>query len=248
MVSSAWQSKVGFFLAPYQNYPKINVDTNTIMDDIHLILTTIPTKNRHKTGLDLDTPSNIAHLMALQRKGYMLRACDLMAGTGSLTSWLEVQPNSFLLAVDANLHRVTNGQNLVPNATWICADVFSRKFIERYVVNERPYDFIVSNPLFSGAMATLNLASYMLAEAGIIVCILPTHYWTNKKHALFYERSNLQIIYEIKLGKVAYYNTSSKTRQFSDSIFVFRKTNEKQYISKWSYLVKPIPKWVIQTY
>ena len=58
-----------------------------------------------------------------KNKDKKLNIVDLMAGNGNITKFISSYHNIF--AIEKNETRMECGKHLVPNAKWICCDVFS---------------------------------------------------------------------------------------------------------------------------
>jgi type I restriction-modification system DNA methylase subunit len=104
------------------------------------------------------TPFDMAMDFALDVGGK--RIIDLCAGIGMLTyatqmrNWYE-KDNLEFICVEKNQDYVDIGKKLVPEATWICADVF-----DILDINLGKFDTAISNPPFGNVKRSKNSPRY----------------------------------------------------------------------------------------
>lgn len=114
----------------------------------------------HHPGGAFFTPGDLADCMSLDVIGN--RVIDLCAGIGALAfacrnphEQARGLPAREIVCVEANPEFVAVGMKLVPEATWVCADVFDTGR-QRW----RPFDTAIANPPFGNHPRTGNAPGY----------------------------------------------------------------------------------------
>jgi hypothetical protein len=100
------------------------------------------------------TPVELAKDFRVEAQGHK-SIIDLCAGIGHLSYWMQdwiKWENVKLVCVEINPEFVAVGKVLVPNATWICADILDPEFPTKYLDNET-FSIAIANPPFGKNMA-----------------------------------------------------------------------------------------------
>ena len=101
-------------------------------------------------------------------------------------------------------------------------DIFGNTALSLYDYNN--YDYVISNPDFKAATATLRLAQELVTDTGFILVLLPSDWLLGaKKRLQRFQSLGLRIIKKYELGRNAYLQDSKKTRMFTDALFVLQK-------------------------
>ncbi|WP_216916809.1 methyltransferase [Nocardia noduli] len=121
------------------------------------------------------TPTDLADCMSLDVVGN--RVIDLCAGIGALafacrnlSEQANGRPAREIVCVEADPAFVAVGMKLVPEATWVCADVFD---IGRY--RWRLFDTAIANPPFGNRPRTGNAPGYLGSKFEYHVIALASH-------------------------------------------------------------------------
>lgn len=126
------------------------------------------------------TPSDLAADFAIEvPSSYRdrLKCLDMCAGIGVLSFWVYHRAHSdtppIITCVERNPHYVEIGKKLLPEATWICADIF--EFVKD-IKDQNFYDYVYSNPPYGRNVTTAHqdnydgkLFEYKIIELGLSV-------------------------------------------------------------------------------
>lgn len=100
------------------------------------------------------TPVELAKDFRVEAQGHK-SIIDLCAGIGHLSYWMQdwiKWDDLRLVCVEINPEFVAVGKVLVPNATWICADILDPEFPIKYLDQEN-FSIAIANPPFGKNMA-----------------------------------------------------------------------------------------------
>ncbi|MGN2638808.1 N-6 DNA methylase [Nocardia takedensis] len=138
--------------------------------------------NQNQPGGAFFTPTDLADCMSLDVVGN--RVIDLCAGIGALAfacrnthQQYNGLPAREIVCVEANPEFVAVGMKLVPEATWMCADVFAASR-QRW----RMFDTAIANPPFGNHPRTANAPGYRGPRFEYHVIALAAHF---ARHGVF---------------------------------------------------------------
>ena len=94
----------------------------------------------------------------------------------------------------------------------------------RYLLNQKRFDSIVSNPPFHLAFEALALAQYLVKPDGVVMFLLPSAFFASSttRQRLYDDDLDLIIVKELVVGRWDYFGNGTR-KATPDSVFIFKK-------------------------
>ena len=162
-----------------------------------------------------------------------LRILCMFSGNGNIEKETDLLPLSHeITAIEINSDRVRSGKYRVPNAEWICADVFSEDILTKYII-PGDFDVVVMNSDFRFVEVAQFISALAIRNSKFkdkkVISLAPITMHQAKGRQRFYAMTPLYISCAHEIGTINYHGDrgGSKEKQMGDAIYIMHPFDAK---------------------